>query len=83
MRPQTQNTETTALCLACGDELPLALHRTGSVRCQDCRDAAAPLSLDLARSMATNRPSRGRTGPRDWNTAARPLSFPSRDRDAA
>ena len=35
------------ICLACGAELPEALARTGSLRCQDCRDSDAPLDPGL------------------------------------
>jgi hypothetical protein len=34
-------------CLACGEQLPEALAQAGSLRCQDCRDANAPLDPDL------------------------------------
>jgi hypothetical protein len=37
----------TARCLACGEELPEALARAGSLRCQDCRDAELPLDPEL------------------------------------
>jgi hypothetical protein len=35
------------LCLSCGDALPPALDRSGSLRCHDCRDANVPLRDDL------------------------------------
>jgi hypothetical protein len=34
-------------CFACGGVLPPLLFFTGSVRCQDCRDAKAPLRVEL------------------------------------
>jgi hypothetical protein len=34
-------------CLACGAELPEPLFWAGSLRCQDCRDADAPLDPEL------------------------------------
>jgi hypothetical protein len=36
-----------SVCLACGCELAPLLTCTGSIRCQDCRDEAAPLRADL------------------------------------
>jgi hypothetical protein len=36
-----------ACCLACGTTLSEALCRAGSLRCQDCRDAEAPLDPEL------------------------------------
>jgi hypothetical protein len=38
---------TASICLACGDPLPPALDRPGSLRCHDCRDAGAPLRPEL------------------------------------
>ena len=35
------------VCLACGGPLAPLLFFTGSVRCQDCRDAKAPLRVEL------------------------------------
>jgi len=35
------------VCLACGGPLAALLFFTGSVRCQDCRDAKAPLRVEL------------------------------------
>jgi hypothetical protein len=34
-------------CLACGQKLAEVLHVAGSLRCQDCRDADAPLDPEL------------------------------------
>jgi hypothetical protein len=38
---------TSSICLACGEPLSAALERTASLRCNDCRDADAPLCEDL------------------------------------
>lgn len=38
------------ICLACGGELPEPLQRTASLRCHDCRDVNAPLTVEHARS---------------------------------
>jgi hypothetical protein len=43
----TDVTRSTNLCLACGGTLPPALERSASLRCHDCRDAAAPIRRDL------------------------------------
>jgi hypothetical protein len=32
-----------SICLSCGAELSPPLDRSGSLRCHDCRDAAAPI----------------------------------------
>jgi hypothetical protein len=44
MRPRTD----ALFCLACGGEMAAVLRRAGSLRCHDCRDALAPLSLEFA-----------------------------------
>jgi hypothetical protein len=43
----------TAICLACGQELSEPLAAAGSLRCQDCRDADAPLDPALCASPPT------------------------------
>jgi hypothetical protein len=35
-------------CLSCGEPIPEPLRRTASLRCLDCREAAAPISFELA-----------------------------------
>jgi hypothetical protein len=34
-------------CLACGDELPDCLRRIAALRCHDCREAAAPIQIEV------------------------------------
>jgi hypothetical protein len=36
-----------SICLSCGTELSPPLHRSASLRCHDCRDAAAPICEEL------------------------------------
>jgi hypothetical protein len=43
----TNESRSTSICLACGDTLSPALARSASLRCHDCRDAAAPIRADL------------------------------------
>jgi hypothetical protein len=40
-------------CLACGTDLPEPLYWAGSLRCQDCRDAEAPLDPELCADLET------------------------------
>jgi hypothetical protein len=44
-----------SVCLACGCELAPLLIRTGSIRCQDCRDEHAPLRADLVEVPTAHR----------------------------
>jgi hypothetical protein len=44
------------LCFSCGAELVPTLGDAGSLRCQDCRDGAAPLRPHLVNLEPTERP---------------------------
>jgi hypothetical protein len=46
------------VCFACGAELVPSLEEAGSLRCQDCRDAAAPLRAQLVRFERRERKDR-------------------------
>jgi len=46
-RGETNEPTSTSICLACGDALSPALARSASLRCHDCRDAAAPIRPEL------------------------------------
>jgi hypothetical protein len=35
-------------CLSCGEPMSEPLRRAASLRCLDCREAAAPISFELA-----------------------------------
>jgi hypothetical protein len=53
--------EALLICLACGDDLPAALARSGSLRCHDCRSEEAPLESWLVhRQRSLGRANRRR-----------------------
>jgi hypothetical protein len=63
------------VCFACGAELVPSLEHAGSLRCQDCRDAGAPLSCQLVYldGRQTQRPERSRRPDRPALTLIRTL----------
>jgi hypothetical protein len=54
----TNESRMTTICLACGEALPPALERSASLRCHDCRDAAAPIRAELVAWLPVGRPRR-------------------------
>ena len=45
--PQTTETSQPFICLSCGGPIASSLANAGSPRCHDCREADAPLRIDL------------------------------------
>jgi hypothetical protein len=57
-------------CLACGCAMPDRVRATGSLRCAECRELNAPLSLEHARWERALRLSRSQLDPSEEPTAA-------------